>query len=103
MNVAYANGMRNDLLPTLEKLTPNDGAYINEADFRQLLQNVFYRTKCPKLRKVKSSYELFDLFYAVAAVGSEDEYKHPRQGGRLSLIKIYGQSATWLTCIGASE
>ncbi|KAL9027762.1 MAG: hypothetical protein Q9196_003766, partial [Gyalolechia fulgens] len=72
-NVDYANLMTNQLLPILEDLTPNGGAYLNEADFQQPdFQQVFYGDNYPRLRAIKAKYDPLDTFYALTAVGSED-------------------------------
>ena len=79
--------MTNELLPLLEKLTPNGGAYINEADFQQPnFQSVFYGPNYQNLRTIKRKYDPHDLFYAVTAVGSEDWYEDRSQGGRLCSV-----------------
>lgn len=86
-NVAYAELMTNDLIPILAKLTPNGGAYINEADFQQPdFQNVFYGTNYPALKAIKQKYDPHDLFYAITAVGSENWYEDQTHGGRLCRV-----------------
>ncbi|OCL08733.1 FAD-binding domain-containing protein [Glonium stellatum] len=81
-NVQYALEMTNDLLPQLEKLMPNGGAYLNEADFRQPdFQSVFYGSNYGKLNAIKAKYNPEDRFYALTAVGS-DRWTQ-RQDGRL--------------------
>lgn len=83
-NVAYADLMTNSLIPKLAKLTPNGGAYINEADFQQPnFQEVFYGANYPKLEAIKRKYDPFDIFYAITAVGSESWYEDQSQDGRL--------------------
>ena len=79
--------MTNELLPYLEDLTPNGGAYINEADFRQPdFQTVFYGSHYPALAAIKQKYDPEDLFYALTAVGSENWYEDQSQGGRLCKV-----------------
>ena len=81
-NVQYALEMTNDLLPQLEKLTPNGGAYLNEADFRQPdFKSVFYGNHYDKLNAIKAKYDPEDRFYALTAVGS-DRWAQ-KQDGRL--------------------
>ena len=76
--------MTNQFLRLLEEMTPNGGAYINEADFQQPdFQSVFYGTNYARLRAIKRKYDPRDIFYAVTAVGSEDWYEDQSQGGRL--------------------
>ncbi|KAI0411230.1 hypothetical protein F5X98DRAFT_384223 [Xylaria grammica] len=62
----------NDLLPSLEKLTPGGAAYLNEADFQQPdFQRTIYGDHYEKLRSIKRKYDPEGIFYAVTAVGSE--------------------------------
>ncbi|KAI4204971.1 MAG: hypothetical protein LQ350_000823 [Teloschistes chrysophthalmus] len=83
-NVKYANLMTNQLIPMLADLTPNGGAYINEADFQQPdFQKVFYGDNYPRLRAIKAKYDPNDIFYAITAVGSEGWYEDQGKGGRL--------------------
>ena len=78
--------MTTQLLPLLEELTPNGGAYVNEADFQQSdFQSVFYGTNYPTLKAIKSKYDPYNMFYAVTAVGSENWYEDQSRGGRLCL------------------
>ncbi|KAL2847776.1 hypothetical protein BJY01DRAFT_234168 [Aspergillus pseudoustus] len=74
--------MTEEYVPRLEKLAPNSGAYLNEADFRQPdFQRAFYGDNYGKLRAIKAKYDPHDLFYALTAVGSEDWVQ--REDGRL--------------------
>lgn len=84
-NVVYADLMTNQFLPLLENLTPNGGAYLNEADFQQPnFQEVLYgAANYPRLKAIKAKYDPLDIFYAITAVGSEDWYEDQSQGGRL--------------------
>lgn len=62
----------NVLLPKLAALTPNGGAYLNEADFQASdFQNLFYGAHYNKLNQIKSTYDPSDIFYAKTAVGSD--------------------------------
>ena len=79
--------MTNDLIPILAKLTPNGGAYINEADFQQPdFQNVFYGANYPTLKAIKKKYDPHDMFYAITAVGSENWHEDQTDGGRLCRV-----------------
>ncbi|KAI0110722.1 FAD-binding domain-containing protein [Nemania sp. FL0031] len=61
-----------DLVSQLESLTPDGGAYLNEADFQQPnWQRVFYGANYDKLSRIKSKYDPTELFYALGGVGSE--------------------------------
>ena len=76
--------MTNELLPLIESLTPNGGAYINEANFQQPdFQQVFYGSHYSRLRAIKGKYDPDCIFYALTAVGSEDWYEDQSRGGRL--------------------
>ena len=76
--------MTNVFLPALAQLTPNGGAYINEADFQQPdFQNVLYGVNYDKLREIKRKYDPSGIFYALTAVGSEDWFEDATRGGRL--------------------
>lgn len=71
-NYQSADTITNDFLPQLERLTPNGGAYMNEADFQQPhWESVFYGTHWEELSQIKSKYDPSGLFYALGAVGSE--------------------------------
>lgn len=62
----------NLLLPQLENITPNGGAYINEGDFRQPnWQQTFYGANYDRLKSIKAKYDPWQAFYAVTGVGSE--------------------------------
>lgn len=76
--------MTHSLLPILEALTPDGGAYLNEADFQQPdFQDVFYGANYLALKAIKQKYDPEDRFYAVTAVGSEGWYEDATRGGRL--------------------
>lgn len=77
--------MTNELIPTLEAITPGGGAYLNEADFRQPdFQDVFYGNNYDTLLSIKNKYDPEGLFYALTAVGSEKWAS--RLDGRLCLV-----------------
>ncbi|KAI0173531.1 FAD-binding domain-containing protein [Hypoxylon sp. FL1284] len=62
-----------DLLPPLEKLTPDGGVYLNEADFRQPdWQRTMYRDHYERLLDIKHKYDPEGVLYAKTAVGSEE-------------------------------
>lgn len=62
----------NRVLPAIEAVTPNSGAYLNEANFAQRdWQRQFYGRNYPRLVGIKKRYDPNDLFYAVSSVGSE--------------------------------
>ncbi|KAF2678710.1 6-hydroxy-D-nicotine oxidase [Lentithecium fluviatile CBS 122367] len=60
------------VMPIVEKVTPNAGAYINEADYQQKdWQDVFYGSNYPRLLAVKKKYDPKGIFFNKIAVGSE--------------------------------
>lgn len=62
----------NTVMPLIEQVTPNAGAYINEADFQQKdWQDVFFGANYRKLLTVKKKYDSDGVFYNKIAVGSE--------------------------------
>ncbi|PWY96635.1 FAD binding domain protein [Aspergillus sclerotioniger CBS 115572] len=64
--------MTNVLLPLLEALSPDSGAYLNEADIHQPnWQWVFYRDNYATLSDIKDKYDPNEIFYARTGVGSE--------------------------------
>jgi hypothetical protein len=74
--------MTDVLMPKLAELTPNGGAYLNEADFRDRdWKNNYYGVNYPRLEEIKNKYDPNHLFYAVTAVGSD--YWEPQEDGRL--------------------
>ncbi|KAF2870143.1 FAD/FMN-containing isoamyl alcohol oxidase MreA [Massariosphaeria phaeospora] len=69
---AAQDRITNDLLPRLEKLTPNGGAYLNEADFQAPdFKSLFYGAHYDMLESIKARYDPLDMFYAKTAVGSD--------------------------------
>ncbi|CEO58807.1 hypothetical protein PMG11_03509 [Penicillium brasilianum] len=71
--IAAQEKMTNDFMPSLMKLAPNSGAYLNEADFRQLdFKTAFYGENYDALRQVKAKYDPHNLFYGLTAVGSDE-------------------------------
>ncbi len=60
------------MLPRLVELTPDGGAYLNEADFQQTnFQYVFYGKNYAKLKAIKKKYDPLDTFFGLTSVGSE--------------------------------
>ncbi|KAK7973254.1 hypothetical protein PG988_007388 [Apiospora saccharicola] len=85
-SVAAQDQVTNDLVPTLEKLTPNGGAYLNEADFQQPdFQRTLYGDHYTKLLEIKRKYDPKSILYAKTAVGSEEWEE--RGDGRLCRVK----------------
>jgi FAD/FMN-containing dehydrogenase len=74
--------MTDVLMPKLAELTPNGGAYLNEADFKDPdWKQTYYGVNYPRLLEIKDKYDPDHLFYAVTAVGSD--YWEPQEDGRL--------------------
>ena len=70
--VATQNNITDVVMPIIEQVTPNAGAYINEADFQQKdWQDVFFGSNYAKLLAIKTKYDPKGLFYNRIAVGSE--------------------------------
>ncbi|KAF2180460.1 FAD-binding domain-containing protein [Zopfia rhizophila CBS 207.26] len=64
--------LTDDILPELERLTPNGAAYLNEANFQQPdFQSVLYGRNYNRLDAIKGKYDPDDIFYALTAVGSD--------------------------------
>ncbi|PWY82102.1 FAD binding domain protein [Aspergillus heteromorphus CBS 117.55] len=64
--------MTDTLLPLLATLTPEGGAYLNEADPNQPdWQWTFYRDNYDRLNAIKNRYDPKHIFYGLKAVGSE--------------------------------
>jgi hypothetical protein len=64
--------MTYDIMPALEAVTPESGAYMNEADFQQPgFQEVFFGSNYQDLLCIKRKYDPEGFFYARNAVGSE--------------------------------
>ncbi|KAF2759926.1 FAD-binding domain-containing protein [Pseudovirgaria hyperparasitica] len=70
--IAGQDLITNDLLPRIAEITPNGGAYLNEADFQQPdFQTLFFGENYKRLLAIKRRYDQDDLFWARTAVGSE--------------------------------
>ncbi|KAK4185896.1 hypothetical protein QBC35DRAFT_388516 [Podospora australis] len=84
-NLDSMNTITNDFLAGIAALTPNGGAYLNEADVQQPnWQSVFYGSHWTRLSAIKRQYDPNDAFYAPTAVGSERWEE--RQDGRLCRV-----------------
>ncbi|PMD28796.1 FAD-binding domain-containing protein [Hyaloscypha variabilis F] len=71
--IALQDKMTYEIVPQLEAVTPGSGAYMNEADFRQLnWQEDFFGDNYVELLSIKNKWDPNHLFYAVTAVGSTD-------------------------------
>nr|BAZ95824.1 oxidereductase, FAD binding domain cpaB [Curvularia pallescens] len=69
---AQQDRITQEIMPAIEAVTPDAGAYINEADFQQVgWQNVFYGSNYGRLKQVKEKYDPKGLFWNSIAVGSE--------------------------------
>ncbi|GKT40443.1 FAD-linked oxidoreductase ZEB1 [Colletotrichum spaethianum] len=70
--LAEQNRMTEVVQPVIEAVTPDAGAYMNEADFQQKdWQETFFGINYPKLLDIKHKYDPNGLLYNVAAVGSD--------------------------------
>lgn len=70
--LAGMDQISNTMLPKLAAITPNGGAYLNEADFQASdFKTLFYGAHYEKLAKIKAKYDPSDIFYAKTAVGSD--------------------------------
>lgn len=70
--IAMQDLMTYKVMPEIEAATPNSGAYMNEADFRQPnFQQVFFGSNYEKLKKIKKRWDEDGFFYATKSVGSE--------------------------------
>ncbi|KAF7956664.1 hypothetical protein EAE96_003998 [Botrytis aclada] len=71
-NIAGENEITDDLLTPLEALTPNGGAYMNEANFQQPdFQSVFYGVHYERLLGIKRAYDPNDVLFVNTGVGSD--------------------------------
>ncbi|KAI8935077.1 hypothetical protein NX059_007672 [Plenodomus lindquistii] len=73
-------------LAELAAITPNGGAYLNEADFQAKdFKTLFYGSHYGRLEKIKAQYDATDLFYAKTAVGSDRWFEN--EVGRLCRVQ----------------
>ncbi|EPE26888.1 FAD-binding protein [Glarea lozoyensis ATCC 20868] len=71
-NVVAQQAVSNVLDPSLDKLTPNPAAYLNEANFKRAnWQSAFYGTNYAKLVSIKKKYDPNAIFWGPTVVGSE--------------------------------
>jgi hypothetical protein len=85
---AQQNRITRDIMPQIEAITPNAGAYINEADYQQKdWQDVFYGSNYGGLLNVKRKYDPKTLFWNAIAVGSEGWQIF--EGGRMCRVDRY--------------
>jgi hypothetical protein len=64
--------MTDVLIPRLIAISPDSGAYLNEADWKQSnWQSTFYGSHYPALEDIKQKFDPDEMFYARTAVGSE--------------------------------
>lgn len=76
------NVVTNVVGPMLTNLTPDSGAYMNEADVNEPdFQQSFYGDNYERLLSIKRKYDPNDVFYAKTAVGSE--FWQVREDGKL--------------------
>jgi hypothetical protein len=70
--IAVQDKMTFSVMPQIESATPNSGAYMNEANFRQIgWKEDFFGDNYATLESIKMKYDPNDLFYAVTAVRSD--------------------------------
>ncbi|KAI1135141.1 FAD binding domain-containing protein [Hypoxylon sp. FL0543] len=72
-NIKGLELLTNVLGPSLEKITPGGGTYLNEGNiYESNFQEVFYGASYDRLKSIKERYDPNDLFYGPTAVGSEE-------------------------------
>lgn len=70
--IASQYRMTNEYVPQIEAVTPNSGAYLNEADFRQPnFQQTFFGANYNRLLALKRRWDPESIFFALKGVGSE--------------------------------
>ncbi|KAF8854350.1 FAD-binding domain-containing protein [Acephala macrosclerotiorum] len=85
--IALQDEMTDSIVPQLEAATPNSGAYMNEADFRQPnSQQDFFGANYNKLLSIKKKWDPSHIFYAITAVGSE--YWTVAKNGRMCKVEL---------------
>jgi hypothetical protein len=71
-NVKCQSLMTDVLIPRLTAISPDNVAYLNEADWKQPnWQSTFYGSHYPALKTIKQKFDPDHMFYARTAVGSE--------------------------------
>lgn len=84
-NRAVQDRITHDLLPALQRITPEGGVYLNEADFQDPnFSETFYGGHYDRLLAIKQKYDPDEIFYATTAVGSGRWEQRP--DGRLCTI-----------------
>ncbi|KAL7944950.1 hypothetical protein V8C42DRAFT_353272 [Trichoderma barbatum] len=69
---ALQEEIQNEIMPILEKVAPDAGAYKNEANWEQKnFQEAFYAGTYPRLAEIKKKWDPDSIFYGVTNVGSE--------------------------------
>lgn len=64
--------MTDTLIPRLAALSPESGAYLNEADWKQPdWKSAFYGDNYATLEAIKNKYDPDQILYARTAVGSD--------------------------------
>ncbi|RFU28972.1 hypothetical protein B7463_g7353, partial [Scytalidium lignicola] len=80
--LALQDLMTEQIMPQIEAVTPNSGAYMNEADFRQPnFEDAFFGSNYAKLLKIKNTWDPSYFFYAIDSVGST--YWNVAENGRM--------------------
>ncbi|PWY68942.1 FAD/FMN-containing dehydrogenase [Aspergillus sclerotioniger CBS 115572] len=80
--VANQEHIADSYVPQLEAVTPNSGAYENEASFRQHnWQEAFFGDNYAKLCEIKEKYDPNHVFYVLKGAGSE--YWSVDESGRM--------------------
>lgn len=88
--IANQKLMTEDIMPAIESITPNSGAYMNEADFQQpRFQREFFGTNYASLMAIKLRYDPEGFFYARNAVGSERWKVNEQTDGRMCKASIW--------------
>lgn len=81
----------NGYLEALNKLAPNTGACVNEADlFETNYNEIFKGANCPRLLSIKKVVDPYDVFWCRACVGNKRMQEvgvscARSEGGELSL------------------
>jgi hypothetical protein len=69
--LAGQNQITDVFLTNLASITPDGGAYLNEADFQASdFETLFYGRHYDRLNKIKARYDPTDILYAKTAIGS---------------------------------
>lgn len=70
----------NTFIPSLKKITPTSGAYLNEADaFDPQWKQTFYGSNYAKLLSIKDKWDPAQMLYGSTAVGG-DRWKEDGEG-----------------------